>query len=455
MSGDLNVPLRENSPGNQQLRGRWMRHDTAHLLKRFFFCERALLLSQAAWLPKIASLPVKLGLAQAIWEDALVADALRERVFELRYPSRLLEEEGADAVLIALFQNLLESPSVSAFLLAIASVLAPALRDAYRQYLDLSDPIADAPTRRFLSSALADKVRQCQSAEGWCLEARSAEEGTASAHSWANAMADHLQAIGGISVVEPQCSTSIERLPGSTPYSTPDKPARDPRFWPCRFYWPDNVDSTFPYGEGTALQMRAAVSHLNEVWAVETGGVILSSFAKSLPWEWVRDAARWTYDESRHCHMGYDRLLQWGFRPAEIPLGTYIYESTAGQDPIYRLGMLFFFETKNIQKKQQRSRLFHSYGDSLSEHDMDFDWADETMHAGFGKHWLKEILALGNYPGVTPDQVHTRCSKFVNAIVATATSAEIRPLRERSGELLRLAARGLPLEKRQASPENE
>ncbi len=436
--------VQAHSPASQQLRGHWMRRDTAYLLKRFFFCERALLLSQAAWLPRIPSLHVKLGIAQAIWEDALAADALRERVFELRYPGRLLEEEGGDAALVGLYQNLVQSPSVPAFLLTTARVLIPALRDAYAEYLGLSDPIADAPTRRFLASALADKTKQCENAERWSAEAHAGAANNHEAQRWADAMADKMNELGGITVADTPASCTLEPLRGAVPYSVPDTPSRDPQFWPCRFYWPDNVDPQFPYGEGTALQLRSAISHLNEVWAVETGGIILSSFAKSLPWEWVRDAARWTYDESRHCHMGYDRLLQWGFQPQEIPLGTYIYESTAAQDPIYRLGMLFFFETKNIHKKQVRSRMFHSYGDALSEHDMDFDWADETMHAGFGKHWLKEILVLGDRPHLTPEAVHARCSQLVNSLVATATPDEVDDLKRRSQDLLSKASRGLP-----------
>ena len=92
--------------------------------------------------------------------------------------------------------------------------------------------------------------------------------------------------------------------------------------------------------------------------------------------------------------MGYQRLMSWSFKPAEISLGTYIYESASGQDPIYRLGMLYFFENKNIRHKPARAQLFHDYGDAVSEHDMDFDWADETMHAGYGRHWLRELLVL-------------------------------------------------------------
>src|SRR5207245_245443 len=83
----------------------------------------------------------------------------------------------------------------------------------------------------------------------------------------------------------------------------------------------DTLDPSYPYGEGIALQLRSAVSHLNEVWAVETAGVILHELAGELGWEFVRDAARWVYDESRHMLMGKRRLAAWGLDPAGIPLG--------------------------------------------------------------------------------------------------------------------------------------
>ena len=140
-------------------RARWMRFDTAQLLKRFFFCERSLLVSQAAWIPAIAPLEIKTSLARYIWQSAETANALRQRVFELRFPSRLLEEEGNDRALIELFDAVKDSPSVSAFLLSAGTILLPALRDAYQAYLEASDSIADGPTHRFLRLALAEKER--------------------------------------------------------------------------------------------------------------------------------------------------------------------------------------------------------------------------------------------------------------------------------------------------------
>ncbi|MFY9790829.1 MAG: DUF455 family protein [Candidatus Sulfotelmatobacter sp.] len=429
-----------------QQRARWMRFDTAQLLKRFFFCERSLLVSEAAWIPVIAPLEIKTSLARFLWQSAETADSLRERVFELRFPSRLLEEEGTDRALIELFDAVKDSPSVPAFLLSVGKVLLPALRDAYQAYLEASDVIADGPTHRFLALALAEKAEQISAFELWIEAALSQNpEARAEADAWADEVAKRLSATGGVGVGPPISLTPAGALPRAKAYSIPVHPARDERFWPCRFYWPDIIDPSYPYGEGMQLQLRSAISHLNEVWAVEAGGVILSAFADVLPWEWIYNSARWTYDESRHCRMGYDRLIAWGLDPAEIPLGTYIYESATTGDatdvPTNFLGMLFFFETKNIRHKPERTRLFHSYGDSLSEHDMDFDWADETLHASYGKRWLKELLALRGQDPAAYEDVRQNCEKLVTVYVGTATPTEITDLKAVTNRLLAKANR--------------
>jgi len=436
--------MSSNSPFllTSQPRARWMRFDTAQILKRFFFCERSLLVSQGAWIPAVAPLDIKTGLARFIWQSAETADALRNRVFELRFPSRLLEEEGADRALIELFGAVRNSPSVPAFLLSIGTVLLPALRDSFQAYLEASDSIADGPTHRFLSLAVSEKAEQIGAIEQW---SESAVVGNPElrdgALAWTQVVAKRLSDVGGVGIGASSLSATLGPLPGGKTYVIPDKPARDSRFWPCRFYWPDVVDPAYPYGEGMQLQLRSAISHLNEVWAIENGGVMLSAFADLLPWEWIHNAARWTYDESRHCRMGYERLMAWGLNPADIPLGTYIYESASGEEPIYRLGMLYFFETKNIRHKPARAQLFRAYGDAVSEHDMDFDWADETMHAGYGKHWLKELLAVRGQDPTAYDQVRDRCEKLVSAYVDTATADEVADIKRVARALIAQAQR--------------
>jgi hypothetical protein len=67
------------------------RVDTAQALTRFHWTARGVALAAAAEIPHAPALEAKAGLARVAWEQALAANAFRERVFELRYPVRVLE----------------------------------------------------------------------------------------------------------------------------------------------------------------------------------------------------------------------------------------------------------------------------------------------------------------------------------------------------------------------------
>jgi uncharacterized protein DUF455 len=345
-----------------------VRPDTARALTRLFYREQAVVLACGAWIVRTAPLDLKAELGRTAWEAALAADALRDRVFELRYPTRFLDEQAEDLSV--------ETPDDLRALLA-------ELRDDDADYLAHSDDLADGPSRRIVATALGDTERQIEALAG-------------------------LELGGG----------------------------RDPRYFSSSFYWPDALDPGYPYGEGVALQLRSAVSHLNEVWAVETAGRILAELSPELGWEFTRDAARWLYDETRHMLMGKERLERWGFEPAQIPLGGYIYEAWEGEDPLYGLGMLGYFETKNIGRKRERAAAFHQMGDATSETDMEFDWADETLHAEYGRRWLRALLqARGEDPESWP-AVLERCEELVRARVKRATPEDLERIRACADALL-------------------
>lgn len=423
-------------------RALWMRMDSARILKRFFFCEQALVVGQAGWLAAIAPFEIKTTLPQLFWEDSLTGHALRERVFELRFPNRMMEV-GEDSPLVSVFAESIHAPTAAAFVLALARVLKPALLAGYRQYLGHADPIADGPTVRFLGQAIADKETHIERLDRFAAEllAQASAEERAAAQAWASAVGQSLAQVGGVSIEAPTPLTGELRWPGRRTFQVAEPPARDPRFHRCRFYWPDIVDPEFPYGEGLSLQLRSAVSHLNEVWAVETGGAMLCALAETLGWEFVLDAARWTYDESRHARMGYERLRGWGFRPDEMPLGTYIADSGRGRDPVIWIGMLSYFETKNIGKKTQRAKVFAEYRDHVSQHDMEFDWADETIHAHLGTRWLGALHQLS--PGTVPDidSLRDRCNRLVSEVIRSATEAERVTIRRVANALIDKAGR--------------
>jgi hypothetical protein len=351
-------------PSARELRERV---DTAQVLTRFHYLERALTLACGGWIPAVPRLEQKAALARAAWQCALAADALRDRVFELRYPSRLLEA-GSDEPLIRVYEAAIDAPGPQDFLRGLTDVLLPALLAEYRDFLEATDELDDGPTARILEAAARDKEEQIAS------------------------LGHGLGTVPGTWPEELRRGLESLEPPRGTPFRLAEDPARDDRYFASSVYWPDVVDPDYPYGEGLALQVRSAVSHVNEVWAVETAGAILHALAAPLGWEFVRDAARWTYDESRHMLMGKRRLEAWGLEPGLVPLGGYIYEACKGQDPVYRLGMLGYFETKNIGRKRDRAAAFRAMGDRMSETDMEFDWADETLHAEYGRHWLKRLL---------------------------------------------------------------
>jgi uncharacterized ferritin-like protein (DUF455 family) len=137
--------------------------------------------------------------------------------------------------------------------------------------------------------------------------------------------------------------------------------------------------------------------------------------------------------------MGQNRLTAWGFDPSEVPLGSYIYESAKGVEPIYRLGMLYFFETKNIGRKPERTAVFKEIGDEASEHDMDFDWADETIHATYGNRWLRALHELNpeKYPAAV--QVRDDCELLVKRMIASASADERSAITKRARSMIQRA----------------
>jgi hypothetical protein len=420
-------------------RGRLMRKDTAELLARIFFAERSLVIGQAGWVAALERIEEKSAQSRVLWEDSLAAADVRNRILELRYPRREINPEHHLAV-IAFFDEVRNAPSPGAWLLALARALKPALIAAFEHLDRLSDRVSDGPTHLLMRHALADLRDQVPELEMLAearLESRPDERD--SAESWVAEIEARLSAMGQSLLDAPTTASGGEqKLKGRRQFEIPNTPGRDPGFRRVRFYWPHIIDPSYPSDSGVYLQLRSAIGHVNEAWASEIVAVTLYTFADQLEWDFIADLARWTYDEGRHCLMGYKRLLAWGFKPEDIPLGDYIYRAARSDDPIYGLGLLHYFETKYINRTRERIQTFTDYHDTISQHDYEFDWADETHHAGYGHRWLEALLA-GRYKGQTLDGVLERCGQLVDEVVATATEAERQELLACATNLMRNA----------------
>ncbi len=369
--------------------------ESAAILKRFYFLERELIHLAAGWVPGTAHWESKLLLPEILWESSILARELRQRVLELRFPERRIALESGEAPLFGFVRRWGHAPNAVAFVVVLGDVIKPFMLDLYQRYASRADQLDDGPSQFILRHGMADlegQIARLRTTATAALAAFPAEAKVA--REWSAAVAQSLQRWP-----HDDFFSTVPAPPGPpTHFTALEKPlaiaraaARDPRFHRVAFAWPDR-HSPGNAGDGMQLRARQAVHHVNEVWAAEMAAACLHDLGPAAPPEFLEDAARWCYDEIRHCRMGYERLKAWGFRDAEIPLDSFSYDAGAGVDAITRLGIIFYFEATYIHTKKERTTKFAAMGDRLSSHDMDFDWADELIHTAYGKRWLGEFL---------------------------------------------------------------
>ncbi len=400
--------------------------DAAKTLKRLYFLQREGVIAQAGWTPATVHWETKLLWPEFLWQDNLTASSLRQRVLELRFPERRMEA-GEDAALIAWWRDLWRNaPSAPAFAEAVRLALKPFMRKAFSRYLALADAIDDAPTVRLLRHAVMDideQLARLAETQATLAEVHSSAE-LAGARAWVQQVNAQLSKVEIDSLVgETPCTPPDAFITGAQPFVISREGKRDPRFAYSRIPWPDSLEPARGAGTGFELQVRQAQAHLNEIWATEMAAAVIFDLADAGPAEFLDDAARWCFDEARHCRMGYTRFLEWGFQKQEMPMGSFSYDAGARVDAITRLGIIYYFETTYIHTKSERTKSFATFGDRTSSHDMDFDWADELIHTHYGKKWLDYFLEH-QASSLTPADIKRAAEGSVAQLRAEATPAE-------------------------------
>jgi hypothetical protein len=407
-------------------RARLMVGTCATILKRFYFLQREMVLMQAGWMPGTEHWQSKLLLPEFLWQDALIARDLRERVLELRYPERRIVV-GDDRPLLDLWRSFRDAPNSTAFVLALHQAIKPALRKAYEDYLEVADRLDDSPTVRILKQAIEDVDEQLARWRETQADADAVyPEHREAAVQWARGVSETLARFPGFWAVSEQAASGSGFDParwGGKPFQISRTGKRDKRFPFSLFPWPDSLDPQRGPGQGWELQVRQATHHLNEVWAAETAAACVFDLVETAPPDFLEESARWCYDEIRHCRMGFARFRNWGFTMSEMPMGSFSYDAGAHTDSITRLGIIYYFESTYIHTKSERTKIFAAFGDPVSSHDMDFDWADELIHSYYGTRWLKHFLSEKG-DARTPNHVRKSAEACVQAIRARASQAD-------------------------------
>lgn len=147
----------------RQLHGRYDVEATARRVRNFRYAEEWSMLMMGGWVATIPEVPVKTGIGKIIWETAQAADALGERLPELRCGTRaVLASESANEGFPQLIQAIAEpeTPDLTIEkLVGLFDVLFPHLVDVYEKTMRETDQICDAPTIELLDEIVRKKRR--------------------------------------------------------------------------------------------------------------------------------------------------------------------------------------------------------------------------------------------------------------------------------------------------------
>ncbi len=379
-------------------------NDASHILKRFYIFERQLMRGLAGWFIRTPHVELKFWLAGEQWLCSRHADSLRARVLELRYPRRDVDKKWSPDVL-AFTEDLMKAPDLRAFIAGIYEVALPGLLRDIDAYLERADPLDDAPTVYRLRHIRMDTEARIQGAQFQVAQYAPSGDPTA----WRDYTAASLAAIGGLSGLD-----EIVPMPEAHPlanrpaFTVPQTTERDPRFRTAHFHLPhenkyDKAGAAAwkrieSLDKRVAMQVWSAISHFNEIWASEVPASVLFEL-QNQPWDFYMDLSRWSWDEARHSFMGYRAMQGWGWDvPALVPYGNALYNALGHMPPAQRLAILYYYEEGLLRSgtKQVEIKILESAGDEGSTHDMDYDWADEAIHVGYGFKWLRHLLGDDN-----------------------------------------------------------
>src|SRR5262245_34222541 len=128
---------------------------SAELLQRLYLVERETMRALGGWHMAVANWELKTMTPRHWWQDSLHANAMRERVLELRYPRRDVDNRH-DPQLVEFLAQLTRAQTDAEFALGIYGVVKPALVSAYQAYCAGGDELADAPSVQHISHILID-----------------------------------------------------------------------------------------------------------------------------------------------------------------------------------------------------------------------------------------------------------------------------------------------------------
>ncbi len=360
----------------------------SELLQRYLFLETQLNRVMVAHLTGVPEWEMKQAFSLHQWQDAEHSLWLRERVKNMRFPAPNLDKTP-DPRLGAFAEELIRSEGTLELVVGIYQVAKAALLAAYKHHLEMTNPVADYTTVRWLRFIIQEEEEQIDWGKVAFDVVIKSSEDRRRAQAWADHLNAYLAAAGGVSGENEAPASELPPARATKPFEPERTPARDSRF-PLLMHY----RGPQPKPEADAHEMNAWTVYklLTEMHAPEM--LALYSYdVKDMPWEFYRDVGRHLWDECRHSMMGQVAFERDGLDWTKVAhdIGFALFSNTE-MTPEERYVLLVAIEQRLMAPTGKATQYGYAVGsgDEFSRQCNDYDWADEVLHVQIGRKWLRE-----------------------------------------------------------------
>ena len=314
---------------------------------------------------------------------------MSRRIGEMREPPLGLNTVP-DEHLNILFDEIVAAPTTGELLIGIYEVTLPALRDALRQHLADTNPLADHPSVRIIRFSLLEideMIELGQASIGALLDA----DQRAEILDWLDLLNNCLANAGGLAGTTEPAEKPVERQHSTLPYRYDSAPRRDKRFSD-----PYNMGvnaEAFLYNEQYSPEPKTLMMFYKRLREIDVPEMMSSIIAETpgKPWSYYRDMTRQLWDEARHAMMGEVGFVNLGIDwPSKVMVNfNWSLALNAQLTPIERHAVLYFIEQGLMSKTGKRFEweVALDSRNQLSALFQDYDWADEVLHSRIGRDW--------------------------------------------------------------------
>ncbi len=374
-------------------------------LLRYHWTEKRLMEIALERIPATPEWEVKGALSLHQWLAAEHADALRRRIAEMRHPAPPMDVPP-DPALEAFMMQVAAAADTVELVVGLYDVAHRALAETYRKHLAHTNPLVDHPTRRPLRFALVEEEETLAWGDAAIAALTQAPAAAERADAWRAHLRGFLAAAGGIAGDAPDADRPP--APAARPPFTPSmRPERDARFTgQYNFEFPPQALYLMTEVPAEERTLALLCKRLLEMDVPE----LMASFVveqPGKPWDFYREYARQLWDEARHSMMGEVAFEARGVDWRGIPLNIgFSLRLNLHASPPERQMVLYGIEQGLMPAttgKRYEYETACAAGDPLSAHFMDYDWADEVLHAHIGRRWMR---ALGLSPSEAVARAH-------------------------------------------------